>query len=98
VFRPSALTDDPAAEDGIKAKGKANVLTGFKVIEEKLAALGGPKFALGDSLTGVDAYLVTFILWAKRFALDLSPFPNYQKLFESISESQAFKAMSAKQG
>lgn len=97
LFVPAAFSDETDAAAGIKAKAQANVLSGFKAIEEKLAALGGPKHALGDGLTGVDAYLATFILWAQKFQLDLSPFPNYVKLFEGISQSPAFKKMSAQQ-
>lgn len=98
LFRPSNSSDEASAEAGIKAKAQANVLAGFKNIEEKLAALGGPKYALGDSLTGVDAYLIVFIFWAKKFSFDLSPFPHYTKLFEGVSQLPAFKAMSAAQG
>lgn len=97
IFKPSAYTDDASAEASIKAKAQANVLASFKNVEEKLATLGGPKHALGDSLTGVDAYLVTFILWAKQFQMDLSPFPNYMKLFEGISQTSAFESMREQQ-
>lgn len=97
VFHPAAFSDDPAAQDGIKAKSIANVLAGFKTVEEKLAARGGPKFALGDSLTGVDAYLMVFYLWAQKFGMDVSPFPNYTKVFENVSQLPAFKTMRARQ-
>lgn len=93
LFVPSYFSDDPAAEAGIKSKATANVLAHFASIEEKLAALGGPTHALGDSLTGVDAYLVIFIRWAKSFGMDLSPFPNYIKLFESLTQTPAYARM-----
>jgi len=97
LFRPSAFSDDSSAEAGIKAKAQSNALAGFATVEEKLAALGGPKHALGDSLTGVDAYLVVFITWAKKFGMDLTPFPNYTKLYDGISQTPAYKSMEAQQ-
>ncbi|CZT14575.1 related to glutathione S-transferase GST-6.0 [Ramularia collo-cygni] len=97
LFAPSKYSTDAAAEAGIREKAKESVLAGFKVVEDKLAALGGPQYALGDSLTGVDAYLTTFIIWAQKFQLDLSPFPNYTKLYEGISQTPAWKSVVAKQ-
>ncbi|QIW96581.1 hypothetical protein AMS68_002099 [Peltaster fructicola] len=89
LFRPAALTTDSAGEEGIRAKSKENVLANFELIEQKLKGV----HALEDHLTGVDTYLVYFVLAAKKFGIwDEQRFPKYQKLFENIMQIPSFKA------
>jgi glutathione S-transferase len=97
LFYAPAFSDDPAATEGITTKAKVNVMAAFQTIEDNLAKLNDPTHAIGHSLTGVDAYLAVFILWAKFFQIDTSRYPNYSKLFDSISQTAAFKAMLEKQ-
>ncbi|PIA96350.1 Glutathione S-transferase GST-6.0 [Cercospora beticola] len=97
LFKPSWYSDDPSAAEGIIAKSKVNISAGFQLIEDRLEKLSDPTHALGHSLTGVDAYLAVFITWANRFQIDISKYPNYRKLFDSISRTAAFKAAQEKQ-
>ncbi|KAH8649277.1 hypothetical protein BX600DRAFT_474859, partial [Xylariales sp. PMI_506] len=56
ILRPRRYSDDPAAFDGIKAKGLKNIADCYNEIEGKLTGV----HAVGNSLTAVDPYLFVF--------------------------------------
>lgn len=63
--------------------------TGFKAIEEKLQKSAG-KFCFGDSVTIADLCLVPQVYNARRFNLDLSPYPTIERIVNNCNELPAF--------
>ncbi|KAF2168419.1 hypothetical protein M409DRAFT_21169 [Zasmidium cellare ATCC 36951] len=91
VFAPYKVTDDSSAQEGVKAKGKENSRAALAFIEKNLAGIK-TKFALGDHLTGVDAYLAVFVNWAKfHETWDEKAYPSYNALFGRITELDSYK-------
>lgn len=93
MFVPHKVTDDPAHFDAIKAKAKQGAIDSLALIEERLAA-SKTTFALGENLTGVDAYLAVIAMWAKfNGTWDDKAYPTYNALAEKISGLESFKKM-----
>lgn len=91
IFAPQKQTTEEAAQESVKAKAKENAKTALAFIEEKLAART-TKFAFGETLSGVDAYLAVFVGWSKLFGLwDEKAYPSYAALFARIAELEAWK-------
>jgi maleylpyruvate isomerase len=64
---------------------------GFEAIEARLAATAG-QFAYGDQPTLADICLVPQVYNARRFALDLKPFPRIVRIDEKARGLSAFEA------
>lgn len=95
MFAPQKFSDDAAAQETLKVKGKESVGNAFKFIEGKLAG-SKTKFALGENLTGVDAYLAVVVGWTKFFGLfDESAYPSLGALVGRVAELEAAKKVMA---
>lgn len=93
IFAPQKQTTDEAAQESVKAKAKENAKTALALIEGKLAATK-TKFALGETLSGADAYLAVFVGWSKLFGLwDEKAYPSYAALFGRIEGLEAWKGV-----
>ncbi|KAF4970423.1 hypothetical protein FSARC_2543 [Fusarium sarcochroum] len=66
--RPGWFSDDTAAHEGIRAKGKELAVESYKRIEK---GLKGREFAVGHALTAVDFNLYIFARWAEDVDIDL---------------------------
>ncbi|KAJ4267546.1 hypothetical protein NW762_003653 [Fusarium torreyae] len=66
--RPGWFSDDTAAHDGIRAKGKELAVESYARIEK---GLKGREFAVGQALTAVDFNLYIFARWAEDVDVDL---------------------------
>jgi len=64
---------------------------GFAAIEARLAATAG-RFAAGDSVSLADICLVPQVYNARRFALDLTPYPTLVRVDENARALPAFAA------
>lgn len=64
---------------------------GFTALEKMIAKHGGA-FAFGDAPTMADCYIVPQLYNARRFKLDLSPFPRIVAAGEAAGQLSAFKA------
>jgi maleylacetoacetate isomerase len=65
--------------------------TGFGAIEARLAAIAG-RHAVGDAITLADICLVPQVYNARRFGLDLAPFPRIVAADAAAREQPAFAA------
>ena len=63
---------------------------GFDAFETRLATRAG-KYCYGFDVTLADVFLVPQIYNAKRFGLDLSPYPLIQKIGENCNKLPAFQ-------
>ncbi|MEZ8823653.1 maleylacetoacetate isomerase [Vibrio amylolyticus] len=64
---------------------------GFTALEKKLVTVSG-RYCVGDTITLVDVCLIPQIYNAKRFGLDLVPYPTIRHIVESLEQHQAFIA------
>jgi maleylacetoacetate isomerase len=63
---------------------------GFDSLEKILRVTAG-NYCFGNELTAADLFLVPQVFNARRYAVDLSPYPIIQKVDEACSQIQAFK-------
>lgn len=71
--RGARWTDDPAAQEALKAKVADNIAEGAVMIETHY--LKGP-WAMGDTYTICDAYLVLVPRWMAKTGVDLADYPK----------------------
>jgi len=71
--------------------GKDAQARGLAAVEALVAAAGG-RFAAGDVVTVADAALIPQLYNARRFEVDLTPFPNLLRVEAACAELPAFKA------
>ncbi len=64
---------------------------GFLALEEFATRWSG-RYALGDAVTLADLYLVPQLYNARRFGVDLTPFPTLLRVEEALSPLPAFVA------
>lgn len=64
---------------------------GFEAFEEQIHSTVG-QYCFGDSVTMADICLIPQIYNAKRFGIDLSPYPNILKVVDSCAQHPAFIA------
>lgn len=95
-WRASRFIENPTEDDVQKLKSQAykTVQASFKMIEEKLEA-SESVFAVGKSLTVVDAFLAVFYRWGYILDIEMKMYENYTKLWNALNERPAFvKALS----
>tara|TARA_B100000609_G_scaffold199139_1_gene200855 strand:- start:18757 stop:19449 length:693 start_codon:yes stop_codon:yes gene_type:complete len=66
------------------------VAHGFRGLEPVLAQTSG-QFAFGDQVTLADAFIVPQHYNAKRFGIDMTPFPNIAKVVDNALSLDAFQ-------
>lgn len=81
---------------GIDEAGRADwskhwITEGFAAIEARLAGLPGP-FALGEAPTLADICIVPQVFNARRFGVDLSPYPRIRGIDQAAATLDAFAA------
>lgn len=68
------------------------IAAGFEAIEARLTQLNSGPFAFGDQPTLADICIVPQIFNARRFGLDLSPYPLIRTIDAAAAKVQAFVA------
>ena len=63
---------------------------GLTAVETKLKETAG-SFCFGGTVTAADVFLAPQVVSAKRFAVDLAPFPTVQDVFERLMKLEAFQ-------
>jgi len=66
------------------------ITVGFHVLEKMLSKTAG-KYSFGDSVTIADCCLVPQVYNARRFKVDLTPFPCIERIDAALMELDAFK-------
>jgi maleylpyruvate isomerase len=85
------LTELGIDDAGRTAWSQHWIRLGFDAIEARLAQLPGP-FALGDQPTLADICIVPQVFNARRFGLDLAPYPRIRGIDAAASRLDAFAA------
>jgi maleylpyruvate isomerase len=83
-LRGAAVADPPAVAREFNTRGLAAV--------EQLAAESAGKFLVGDTPTIADVYLTPQLYAARRFAVDLTPYPTLLRVEAAAAALPAFAA------
>lgn len=94
LFRPQSFHEDPAVQEALKTRAKKLIGDGFAEVDRRIA---GKPYALGDTFSVVDGYLVPFWNWAKAMGIDVSPFANYAAQQEKVRAREAVKTVMARE-
>ena len=94
AHRPRAArwSDDPAAQETMKAKVPQNMADCFTLIENDM--LKGP-WVMGAAYSICDAYLYTISGWLAADGVDIAKFPRVHDHFKRMNERSAVKAVLA---
>lgn len=68
------------------------IAAGFDAIEARLAGLDAAPFAFGDQPTLADICIVPQVFNARRFGLDLAPYPRIRAIDAAAAKVEAFTA------
>lgn len=78
-------------KEGRSAWSRHWIHRGFVALEEHVGRWAG-RYSFGDAVTLADLYLVPQLYNARRFAVDLAPFPTLLRVEEALSQLPAFVA------
>jgi len=87
LMRPERFAGDAQAADAVRACGREQFWQALQHIDGRLA---GP-FALGDSYSICDPYLMIFYLWGRFVRLPVVELATYSKLVARVVERPAVK-------
>ncbi len=88
VFRPDKYAEGDAAKEEVRARGRRWLAGYYADIEGRVQ---GQSYALGDSFSLVDAYLVVFHKWAARPLAQpaIPPMPAFDAVMSRVSARPA---------
>ena len=94
AHRPRAArwSDDPAAQETMKAKVPQNMSESFTLIENEF--LKGP-WVMGAAYSICDPYLYTISGWLESDGVDIAKFPRVHDHFKRMNDRAAVKAVVA---
>lgn len=96
VFRPERFVSDPSVADKVAEKGREMVRAGMADIESRLT---NRTWALGDSYSLVDAYLLVFFRWGGRCGLAMrKEFPHYTRIMDAVRARAAVQRAIEQEG
>ena len=82
-----------AGADG-RAIGGVNIAKGLATLEAKVATNRDPRYAVGSHVSIADACIVPQLYNARRFDVDLAPYPRLCAIEKHVSTLACFKAAS----
>jgi glutathione S-transferase len=68
IWRPDYFSDDPSGHPAIVAKGRQHLLAAFSFIDAKLSK---QEWAIRNTYSVVDPYLLVFFRWGNRMSIDM---------------------------
>lgn len=96
VFRPERFTIDEAGAPAIAAQGRETIRAGYADIEQRLA---GRRYALDDTFSALDAYLLVFYRWGNRCGLPMrQDFPEYTRVMDAVRARHAVRRVIEREG
>lgn len=95
MFRAARYVDGDAAQEAVKAKGRAMFQEYLKEID---GLLNGRKWAIGNHFTVVDGYLVVFYRWGNRNQVPVHELKNYSALMDRVLARPAVKKVFVDEG
>jgi len=85
----SGLPAIPAFNSAISQR--AAIGDGFVFIESKLKGVGEGKWAVGEQMTAVDAFLLVFWRWGSLHGFGMESYPRYRALMEMLVVKEVVK-------
>lgn len=96
IWRPQRFVTDEKLFPAVQAKGRADVLDHYAMIEKRM---GGRDWAAGHAYTYADAYLTVFFRWGNRIGLDMrTDYPDWSAHAERVSQRPAVIRALAQEG
>ena len=95
LVRPARFVDGEDHQEALKAKARADY---WGYLQEIDKLLQGRKWAIGDSFTVVDGYLLVFYRWANRNRYDVKGLRNYTALMDKVLARPSVKKVMADEG
>lgn len=96
IWRTQRFSDDEAALEGIRSRGRAALADHYAYIETLLA--DGRGWALPTGYSVVDAYLLVFFQWGQRVGLAMSDYPAWTGMVDRMLERQAVQRVLEREG
>jgi len=89
-LRPQRFTDDDNEEtlERVKRKGKSTIEECFGFVESRLR---GGKWAVGEQMTAVDAFLLVFWRWGVASSFEMGKYERYRALMGKLVEKESVK-------
>lgn len=94
-FRAARFTDDPVAQETVKAKGRVDALAHLAEMD---AMLQGKTWFAGPQFTIADPMFLVLRRWAIRIGLDVSPFAALAAHSERLAERPSAMRAMAREG
>lgn len=96
VFRPARFVKDEVMHDILRESGRNQVKECFEYVEKKLE---GRSWAVGDTFTFVDAYLLVFYRWGNLLKMGMRHnYPNYARLVDAVTKREDVQKTVASEG
>lgn len=96
IWRPQRFVSDEKLYPPIQAKGRADVLDHFAMIEKRMR---GRDWAAGHAYTYADAYLTVFFRWGNRIGLDMrAGYPAWSQHAERVAARPAVQRALQQEG
>lgn len=86
VMRPERLTDDTASVEPVRARGRHDFLEALRDVDRRL---DGRTWALGETYSIADPYLMIFYLWGRFVGLPVEELASYRAHFARVSARPA---------
>lgn len=94
-FRAPRFTDDPAAQETVKAKGRADALAHLAEMD---AMLAGKTWFTDERFTAADPMFMILRRWGIRIGLDVSPFTHLAAHAERLAARPAVARVLEREG
>ena len=96
IWRPQRFLTDENLYPKLQAKGRADVLEHYAMIESRLT---GRSWAVGNAYTYVDPYLTVFFRWGNRIGLDMrTGYPAWAAHAERVAARPAAQRAMQQEG
>lgn len=91
LWRPNRFVDDAALHPHLEKKALTTIKDCYSYIETRLKSTES-QYAVGDSFTVVDPYLLLFYLWGNRIGLHMAEeYPELGALADRLLQREAVK-------
>ena len=94
IFRPARFTDDPAAQETVKAKGRGDAIAHLATMDAMLAG----KDWMGGTFSIVDPYFLILRRWAIRIGVDVTAHAHLAAHAERLAARPAAARVLAREG
>lgn len=91
-WRTERFSDDESAHQKIQHKGMENLQQTYEQIE---SLLKDRTWAVADTYSVADPYLLVFFRWGNRLGLDMSQFPGWTEHAKNMQQREAVKSVLA---